>query len=402
MKGDSLERYVRSATRGLYGEKRARVARELRGNLEHRMKEFMAFGDSRERAMEKALLEFGAAGVVSRGMQEVHVMPLMMKSGAGLALTLWMGLTLFSSQAQVLFSINPPVKTCDTQLGLSFDCKQLKFSWVEPKSFFAALDPGARVRVVPRMSVTVLETGGGIGGPSVAFGENSSTQDVPGLELSQAGMKVDLPLSQAQDSFSSGQTFYVDTRVALYGLLKLGVAPRFNRLLNPLIRTSKGQAQLGDASHPVDLSDFVAERVGAHFQDNTSDTLGLGARSWRYNTGERVSFYLKGVAQPGASYALLEWTLAYTHSADVPAHRTYDLATDAVQADAQGNLKLTSNQYQLEFAPSLEAFKAKPGLGKALLVKLTGRLDKNLLEPKGVLALPESRGEAWKSYTEER
>ena len=402
MKGDALERYVQQAVRGLYGEKRARVERELRGNLEGRINEFLAFGDSSERAVERALLEFGAAGVVARGMQEVHIMPLAIKSGVGLALTLGVGLTLFSSQAQVLFSTNPPIKTCDTEQGLSLDCKQLKFSWVEPQSFFAALDPGARVRVIPRMSVPVSEAGGGVGGPSVAFGENSSTRDVPGLEVSQAGLKQMFPLWQSQDSFSRDQTFYVDTRVALGGLIKLGVAPRFDRLLNPLIRTAKGQARLGDAAHPVDLSDFVAERVAESLQKGAFEGLRLSANNWRYNSASRVSFYLKGVAQPNASYVLLEWQAMYRISADVKDLPTYRVVTDAVQADARGNLKLVSNQYQLEFAPSLEAFKAKPGLGRALVVKLTGRLDKDLLEPKGVLALPESRGEPWKNYTEER
>ena len=46
MPKEQLEHYLKQATQGLYGKKRAQVLRELRGNLLARANEFQAFGSS--------------------------------------------------------------------------------------------------------------------------------------------------------------------------------------------------------------------------------------------------------------------------------------------------------------------------------------------------------------------
>ncbi|MBC7646401.1 MAG: hypothetical protein H7095_04720, partial [Pseudopedobacter sp.] len=70
MPKEQLEHYLKQATQGLNGKKRAQVLRELRGNLLARANEFQAFGSSESQVLEKALDEFGAARAVSKGFYE--------------------------------------------------------------------------------------------------------------------------------------------------------------------------------------------------------------------------------------------------------------------------------------------------------------------------------------------
>ena len=99
MKHSRLERYLKQATQGLQGKKRAVVILELRGNLEQHVKERMAFGIAEDRALEEILDDFGAPSLVSRGMWGVHMKPLWTKAGVGVGLLTTLGLPMLLASA---------------------------------------------------------------------------------------------------------------------------------------------------------------------------------------------------------------------------------------------------------------------------------------------------------------
>ncbi len=82
-----LERYLNVATRGLSGETRERVKRELRGNLELRVRELQGAGHHEAQATIQALEEIGAPQDMARAMARVYVLPTLGKVAVLGALT---------------------------------------------------------------------------------------------------------------------------------------------------------------------------------------------------------------------------------------------------------------------------------------------------------------------------
>lgn len=99
---NEAERYLRAATRGLWGRQRREVRAELRGHIAVRMQELRLSGLSEAEAERQTLRELGAPAEVRTGMLGVHTLPVLGQSGlaAMLAATLLIG-TLPHGQAQV-------------------------------------------------------------------------------------------------------------------------------------------------------------------------------------------------------------------------------------------------------------------------------------------------------------
>lgn len=96
------ERYLRSATRGLWGRAKQELRQELEGHLQVRIQEWRLGGLTEAEAERQTLRELGAPEEVRTGMLGIHTMPVLSKGGlaALLAATLLIG-TLPHSQAQV-------------------------------------------------------------------------------------------------------------------------------------------------------------------------------------------------------------------------------------------------------------------------------------------------------------
>lgn len=79
------ERYLRRATRGLWGRRRREVREELAAHLEGRVTAHRIAGLSEQGAVKKALAELGSPGMVSVGMARLYTLPTVM--GSSLMLT---------------------------------------------------------------------------------------------------------------------------------------------------------------------------------------------------------------------------------------------------------------------------------------------------------------------------
>jgi hypothetical protein len=71
----NLETYLKQATRGIWGKRKQDAILELRGNIEARIWTLEHQGKTQTEALEIALQELGDAQVVSAGMTQVHTMP---------------------------------------------------------------------------------------------------------------------------------------------------------------------------------------------------------------------------------------------------------------------------------------------------------------------------------------
>ena len=98
-----IERYLRSATRGLWGRKRREVREELAAHIEERTVAFRLAGLSEEDAVERSLREMGEPGEVSEGMTRIYTLPTLFGSGTLLAAVCAVAVIAFSdSSAQSL------------------------------------------------------------------------------------------------------------------------------------------------------------------------------------------------------------------------------------------------------------------------------------------------------------
>ncbi len=81
-----LERYLRRATRGIWGRKRLEVCEELQAHILERAKAFSIGGLPCETAVERVLAELGEPQLVNRGMLRIHTLPLLLPAAALLSL----------------------------------------------------------------------------------------------------------------------------------------------------------------------------------------------------------------------------------------------------------------------------------------------------------------------------
>jgi hypothetical protein len=77
---NALEDYLKHATKGVYGTKKLEIIAELRGSIEDRIWKLETQGLNQNQALEKVLLEFGAAKAVNAGLMKEHTMPKIFKS----------------------------------------------------------------------------------------------------------------------------------------------------------------------------------------------------------------------------------------------------------------------------------------------------------------------------------
>jgi hypothetical protein len=99
-----LEQFLKSATRGLYGERKLEVREELESHLLERARKHELLGLSREDAISKSLGEFGPAQVIRSGLQRTYsAKPIFSLIWLGL---IFLGFTALPSSEQRLPTLN--------------------------------------------------------------------------------------------------------------------------------------------------------------------------------------------------------------------------------------------------------------------------------------------------------
>jgi len=375
-----LERYLNSACAGLYGLERQTVRGELEANLLERVREFQVMGCSRAKALERALEEFGSPGKVSRGMQEVYILPNLLKSGA-LAGMLAVGayLALASSVAGVV-----PISLCDGgQMG-----RVLGGNTAQCPSVMAFLKLEDIRADFAKQGYTL-------------------TADHRSFALERAGKTLlDFRWANPQEALSSlSKTRYLNLNSLITfdnDTQEAQVPVRFDRLLNPTLElagaelrpTSTYSGDSVDITIPVAwrIAYFVHQAIDPQMQNyGYGNSIRYGLQLPHFDPLEKTSTQLlrkvdfspqrsftqtlEHVGTPGKVYALAWIRKDLDLKRDPAKHLMNEFVETALAtADARGTLKFSTYQSRLEFTDSLETFKQARGK-KALLLELTGRLD---------------------------
>ena len=111
---NEVEKYLKKATRGLWGSKKREVREELATHIEGRVQAHRIGGLDEETAVQRTLSELGKPAQVSSGMMTLHTTPSLVGLGAVLAVAVVLTVTLISgSMAQsVLGTFYWPSQTC--------------------------------------------------------------------------------------------------------------------------------------------------------------------------------------------------------------------------------------------------------------------------------------------------
>ena len=253
MPKEQLEHYLKQATQGLNGKKRAQVLRELRGNLPARANEFQAFGSSESQALEKALDEFGAARAVSKGFYEVYTMPILNKwtAAAGL-IGIAAFLSLNATASGVNFTLEAPVPVCaitsEGKLNAEL-CTVKGESWLELNSLVETFQAN---KVPARVEVSE--------GTSLPKYGAEPTQRVTLLLPGQAPIVLETLKGSGQESvggpistFSRDGKRYISTETFVAALGKAQIPLKVSGFINPTLELANVQIELGSVAQPVNL-----------------------------------------------------------------------------------------------------------------------------------------------------
>ena len=148
-----LEKYLRQASRGLWGRERQTVRRELESHIRHRAQRYEISGSSEVEAIKLAIADLGEAREISAGMKGVYRVPTMIRTGvltAALATFLFMGTQLSTAQISgwstpTCLKLNSSgysvsVQENNTERDFALSCEP-NFLWISMDSLRPALEP---------------------------------------------------------------------------------------------------------------------------------------------------------------------------------------------------------------------------------------------------------------------
>lgn len=262
---NATERYLKAATRGLWGRQRREVRTELQGHIRLRVRELRLGGLSEAQAERQTLRELGLPAEVSAGMLGVHTLSTLTRGGLAslLAATLLVS-TLPWGHAQVN--------------GLFGSAWQ----YVEQSPPTAYLD-------LTQLQAEVAQAGGRL--TSAATG---MTITVPGM------LHRTVPIQAWPGStFQRQGHTYIQANLVVAALFNSGLDLRLSGWTNPTVQagrtTIRIQTQDGRVSN--DLYKALLFTRPELTRDIPTDLLGAD--------GETRQVTLKGEFQPGQVYALV-------------------------------------------------------------------------------------------------
>ena len=123
-----LEKYLKQATKGVWGKKKLEIITELRGSIESRIWMLEQQGHSNSEALKLALEEFGKPNEINAGLVTVHSMPKMFKAMvvAAMLSSLAVMHTNFSA-AQVAGVAELPISDC----SVAKNPEEISLSWMQ-------------------------------------------------------------------------------------------------------------------------------------------------------------------------------------------------------------------------------------------------------------------------------
>jgi hypothetical protein len=411
----NLETYLKQATRGIWGKRRTDAILELRGNIEAQIWTLEHQGKTQAEALEIALQELGDARVVNAGMIQVHTMPNVTRNIllAGLISSVAaVGWTSSTAQIQTVVPSIPGVccqmfPTIQQPKFVSLNDLKSEFEAAgvavdESMQRFEPVDEGPQTfRGWPLVNASETRTLD-LHFPEMADGETVRVQALSGLSVTADGQNP---------KFVADEDVFISPESLIMQLRKAKLPMTLDGWHNPTLRIGKTALVIGTQEQPVTaaswysnlLLDGVMKGIAAKASSNvifTWDqqlagvtTLGKHIYSMRVND------------RPGTVYGLLMpykdvKMISIDPTAKIdPSWVSHTLA----RVNDRGVLQFVDGSAKvIEFVKSFKGISddiellkinkydsgrlEKLGYGsakrpaKAILVRLTGRLDTNTTE----------------------
>jgi hypothetical protein len=407
---DALERYLNLATRGLWGQKKLEVRRELEGNIREMALEFQIAGLNETESIHRALEEFGAPQKVSAGMSNVYLIPSMVRKLALVGVLSSLGVVAFNSSA----AQTVPVSFSSAEFGwipktayLEIKSLREKLSEVGVKNTINAKSlevgfPNAKAIQVDVISEISVATG--LVKPDTKYGQQFVAFDDlvlklqaanPGLIQLEGWGEVTLKVGKTGLKFGSVEqpvNPYSLLGVALGNALKLSQPQPSNETsLFETIKTgdqltitdARGQktvvvlepgsifrlpasVQPGERFTVTDANGKSEVLINSANVPTNTFTLSL----WGTNPGCKHEIK---IGKPGEVYALISTT---GFSYEFPEAKTNLKVIDVSPVDARGVVVFRVPHDQLQFTTQPDAVGSVPlEAERAMLVRLTGNLN---------------------------
>ncbi len=392
---NTLEIYLRRATRGVWGKKRLELIAELRGSLEARIWMLECQGYAPERALEVALSELGEPReprAIAAGLIGVHTMPRIFRSTLALGLFAALSVTLInSSRAQieviggddVIFIASPGFTIKITgSIGVYY----LKFSSIEKN----LTDAGIAVESLQSPSLEASQVRRPV--PTLRFELPGSTRETVLQATPITGDTITLATLQSEQlkNGSSGvlnqpatnvpdeDSAYISFSDFVWQLKeRSGLPVRIVGWKNPIIEIGSTKLQIGTTTNTATPREVFAAAAGRAVQSGFPQVNG-----W-LNLSGSYQHVFKSVDPAGTVYAVVT---------SAPSTKTMQ-SIDAARVADDGVLYFRSAFKTLEFVRTpLELIRDRANIGergygsssrpaKALLVRITPDLKTSFVLP---------------------
>jgi hypothetical protein len=372
----TLETYLKTATKGLYGTKKLEVKTEIEGNIKELALEYQIAGMSESEAISQAILDFGEARDLNAGMVKVHTMPKMIKAVflAGLLSSVAL-VGVSSSLAEILTSSVGIYKNCTTEEP-RFDgsCVQPQ-SWMKLADFSTDIGKAGGTFKLHSANSRVLSF-------SVTF-PGDHTIDIAYIQLPE---KLDPDLAQKHDGwFKKDNQIWVNLsytleQIARYSFLDV----TFEGWENPKLHVGKTILSLttgsdGTAAYYTYFYSAITDIFGpSSIETFIIDPPISGVEANRQDRSIRkFKHQIKVNDKPGTIYAVFTQVQSKANTEeDFQPVSTGLISIAPVAAD--GTMTVWLNEPTFDFVSTLAKTEWKlktPDFSPAVLLKLNGRLD---------------------------
>ena len=370
---EQKERYLRRATRGLWGRKRLEVREELMNHIEGRTTAYRVAGMREGDALERTLQELGPAREVRTGMVKLYTLPTLLGSGALLAAACAAVVVLFSSSfaqtLQVTRTFPSPACLAAPQIEVTpwGDCQAFE-AWTNVEALKEVFTPQG-VEVNKKDNILSFRFTDGkfaaVALPSYPF----------------ADQEGNLLAEEFQPEPGYFTVWEIIETLARGSTLPLS----FEGWDNPTVRFGGTSFRLGgDDETVVDGRNFYLSYLSSVAFD--SDQLLARALldrpfiSYTDEDRDKPARLQVGIMEPGTVYgivALTRFTMPRSNgrgetSGGVPTEPVLGLALDVAQADADGTVTFRLPRSENTPVTFVRELGGEPELGTAVLVRLTG------------------------------
>jgi hypothetical protein len=386
-----LEKYLKQASRGIWGKKKLEVISELRGNIESRVWMLEQQGFDGLKALEMALDELGKPSEINAGMVKVHAMPKMFKAFVVAAMLSSLALVNVNlGTAQVTGASELPVDQCsisifsDNSMGVTLMQKADKSTacigfWFKISDLRNVLEPLGVTYDRQPSRVSPIQN------HVFTFPDNHKLVINPAATF-QMGKNVSDPIKTNDGSDADN----IPGKHLFSAISEMIVPTKIEGFETPKITIGSISFTFGTAEKPINALSlysqvFQKNILWQYFPIKSANELLVSNTpgGLQFDNAAKYNHYLKVKdSKVGSIYVMVYRSQLNYFTSDFPSKTVIEpyKSVDASPVFKTGYLIYRTPMNKLEYATNpekLEQFKANSETGKVMLMRFNGTLNNN-------------------------